>query len=151
MQLWEIVKSWFKPIIVEKRIVIEKTVTVKKEKNKTNNGWYKTIFHGMTPESKGEFLYQQELIKIKDQTNCTHRKGGYAGNFPQGNSHEYAVLKHQFPWGSIWVRCLRCNKWWKPEDADYQKMLDCPTNNVMSTSIQFHGMSKKSIENIVSS
>ncbi len=71
--------------------------------------------------------------------------------FPtQGTDHQFAVVKHQHMNGDVWVFCLRCGKKWKPPIranyvnetqfilacVDYQKALEFPTNNVMSSSVQ---------------
>lgn len=59
-------------------------------------------------------------IKAQDravQAACNHHKGGNAEQgivYGQGDDPQYAVLKHQFQNGDIWVRCLRCGKTWKP-------------------------------------
>jgi hypothetical protein len=99
---------------------------------------------------------------VKRQKCCTHRKGGIINNLKsqqsiglalyQGNSNQYAVIKHQMINRDIWVRCLRCGKWWKPPcrsefklDRDYWKAmfeyeeaLEFPTMNTMSGSVQYN-------------
>jgi hypothetical protein len=51
------------------------------------------------------------------QSRCNHRKGGMDADAlvsGQGTDSQYCVLKHRFANGDIWVRCLRCGKWWTP-------------------------------------
>ena len=77
-----------------------------------NNG--DTIRMQMKHESRS-------LIK---QRQCNHKKGGdgqmaYVNG--QGNSPQYAVLKHRVNNGDFWIRCMRCGKCWKPPiEADYK-------------------------------
>ena len=113
---------------------------------------------------RGNCLAQMDRNLVKRQKCCTHRKGGIISNIKsqqsiglalyQGNSNQYAVIKHQMINRDIWVRCLRCGKWWKPPcrsefklDRDYWKAmfeyesaLEFPTMNTMSGSVQcnFH-------------
>ena len=65
---------------------------------------------------------------LQVQARCTHRKGGEgaAGVIGgQGQASQYAVLKHTFANGDMWVRCLRCGKTWKPPiHRDYDKEED---------------------------
>lgn len=96
---------------------------------------------------KGQFLRRQKERELKEQNSCNHRKGGYAqyitgkgytGKIGLGSAaNDYAVIKHTFPWGDQWVRCLRCGKWWKPGDSDYQEALLFPTTNISSSAITF--------------
>jgi hypothetical protein len=91
---------------------------------------------------------------IKVQGRCNHKKGGhgiagYVGG--QGNSSDYAVMKHTMCWGDLWIRCMRCGKTWKPpvekffdtkeeylkEFAEYQNAVNFQTNNSGSSSYQF--------------
>jgi hypothetical protein len=103
------------------------------------------------------------------QAQCNHKKGGngiegFVGG--QGDDPQYAIWKHQFLNSDIWVRCLRCGKWWKPPvkenfyfdergrevapqdgqfnaelfakaEVEYRQALGFPTRNSMSTSYQF--------------
>ncbi len=61
------------------------------------------------------------------QERCNHHKGGNGAEAiigGQGDDSQYAVMKHQFANGDIWVRCLRCGKTWKPplkEDFYFDK------------------------------
>lgn len=103
------------------------------------------------------------------QARCNHKKGGNGAEGliqGQGDDPQYAVMKHQFGNGDVWVRCLRCAKTWKPpiEDdyffdengvsvtpeegtfsqakfdaaaRDYDAALQFQTRNVMSGSIQY--------------
>ena len=114
-------------------------------------------FQLRTAKANGRCLTSMDRSQAHRQANCTHRKGGtivdlehperYLG---KGNSPSYAVIKHQMIHGDIWVRCLRCGKWWKPPirsqykmDRDfwramfeYEAALNFETNNVMSSSVQ---------------
>src|SRR5438046_2206938 len=65
----------------------------------------------------GLTLRQNEQKYTSMQANCNHKKGGNGVEGivnGQGDDSQYAVLKHQFLNGDIWVRCLRCAKTWKP-------------------------------------
>ena len=53
------------------------------------------------------------------------------------NKRDYAVIKHQFGWGDIWVICLRCGKKWKPGMPGYDEALKFPTTNSASTALQY--------------
>lgn len=115
-------------------------------------------------KEKGNCLAQMDRSQVQRQRKCTHRKGGIITNIKDpstisfalahGNSNQYAVIKHQMINRDIWVRCLRCGKWWKPPcrsefklDRDYWKAmfeyeeaLEFPTMNTMSGSVlcNFH-------------
>ena len=50
-------------------------------------------------------------------TICTHRKGGMGvENILNGNSPNYAVVKHTLSHGETIVVCQRCPKVWRPPD-----------------------------------
>ena len=97
----------------------------------------------------GQVLNRFKTTQEKKQKECNHLKGGFCevkdGKYTgviKNNEHpgfytDYAVLKHKMPWGDWWIRCLRCGKWWKPQDVDYNQALNFPTHNTSSTSIQF--------------
>jgi hypothetical protein len=116
-------------------------------------------------KARGQVLTQMDRFRVHTQSQCDHTKGGYIirtvrqqdgtktekFQFPlQGSGVQYAVLKHQMTHGDIWVRCLRCGKWWKPpirsqykQDRDfwramfeYEEAVNFPTNNAMSSSVQ---------------
>jgi hypothetical protein len=90
----------------------------------------------------GRTLTEMDRRTAHRQTNCDH-----------------SVIKHQFTHGDIWVRCLRCGKWWKPpirsqykQDRDfwramfeYEEAVNFQTNNTMSSSVQckFHTTNPK--------
>lgn len=62
-------------------------------------------------------LKQTQEIEGKRQSKCTHKKGGNGlPDFVSGNgqSPQYAVIKHIMLNGDTWVRCMRCGKTWKP-------------------------------------
>ena len=88
------------------------------------------------------------------QKRCTHKKGGDGAAAVvggQGQSGQYAVLKHTFANGDMWVRCLRCGKTWKPPleddyvskeaymvaETEYRNAVNFTTLNVPSGACQF--------------
>lgn len=88
------------------------------------------------------------------QKRCNHHKGGNGVQGVlggQGDDSQYAVLKHTFANGDMWVRCLRCGKTWKPPirsqfqtEEDYMKVFvewqtacNFQTRNVPSASVRF--------------
>ena len=104
--------------------------------------------------SNGLILKQNAAAETAHQRKCNHRKGGNgaAGVVGgQGDDTQYAVLKHTFANGDMWVRCLRCGKTWKPpiEEAFkteaeflaavvvYETAKNFQTRNVTSGSCQF--------------
>jgi hypothetical protein len=79
---------------------------VMKRSNKTD----RSRINGRTIAS----LNRNDLII---QKRCNHRKGGQGANgviAGQGDDNQYAVRKHIFSNGDMWVDCLRCHKTWKP-------------------------------------
>ena len=90
---------------------------------------------------RGDALNNQKENSAKKHARCNHKKGGYIGHNPvvpdAGDSTEYCVIKHTFPWNDTWVICQRCNKKWKPGMPDYQEAIDFPTRNKPSRSITF--------------
>lgn len=111
---------------------------VKRQRNKTNGATLKAL---------------DEADK-QAQRRCTHKKGGDGAAAivgGQGQSSQYAVLKHTFANGDMWVRCLRCGKTWKPpikedcaderdylaKEAEYQAAINFSTLNVPSVACQF--------------
>lgn len=108
-------------------------------------------------KAKGRVLTQWDRARAHRSFGCTHKKGGTI-SFAQpsiglskgGDSRRYAVIKHQMMHGDIWVRCLRCGKWWKPpirseykRDRDfwralfeYEEAVLFPTDNTTSGSVQ---------------
>lgn len=102
----------------------------------------------------GETIKQLARNDEMVQRRCNHRKGGNGANGViggQGDDSQYAVMKHTFANGDMWVRCLRCGKTWKPpvrelfktEElylaavAEYQAAVNFQTRNVPSSSVQF--------------
>lgn len=90
----------------------------------------------------------------KVQKRCNHRKGGNGASGiigGQGDSLDYAVIKHTMLNSDMWVRCQRCGKTWKPPVrnmyasdelylaavADYETAKHFPTKNSPSSSYQF--------------
>lgn len=104
--------------------------------------------------TNGQTLKQLDDIDTAAQKRCNHRKGGNGAHgvvAGQGDDSQYAVLKHTFANGDMWVRCLRCRKTWKPpvkelytsEAAflkavvEYETAVNFQTRNVPSGSVQF--------------
>ena len=117
-------------------------------------------------KASGRVLTELARNTAHRQFECNHCKGGtYTQKmvfgsdgisrremvFPtKGQSPYYAVIKHQMIHGDIWVRCLRCGKWWKPplrkdhkDDRsfwramfEYEEALNFKTNNTASGSVQ---------------
>lgn len=119
--------------------------------------------------ANGQVLDNNLAQRRAAQAYCNHKKGGnglegYMSG--QGDDPQYAVFKHQFLNGDIWVRCLRCGKWWKPPvkesfyfneqgkevapqdgtfnkalfeqiESEYKQALTFQTRNSMSGSYQF--------------
>jgi hypothetical protein len=107
-----------------------------------------------TSVTNGTTLKQTNAIDVANQKRCNHRKGGneasgYIGG--QGDSPQYAVIKHTFANGDQWVRCQRCGKTWKPPVesehltkesytaalAIYKEAISFPTQNKNSSSVVF--------------
>jgi hypothetical protein len=103
--------------------------------------------------TNGQTITQNNDAIKQRQDNCNHRKGGNGlqGLQGHGDDSQYAVYKHMFCNGDIWVRCLRCSKFWRPpvetwyekkEDyfiafQEYQAALNFQTRNVSSGSYVF--------------
>ena len=104
--------------------------------------------------TNGATLNQLAAIDKAQQSRCNHKKGGNGAQGVvggQGDDSQYAVIKHTFGNGDMWVRCLRCGKTWKPpirshfaKEEDYLKAvvayetaINFQTRNVPSSSVQF--------------
>jgi hypothetical protein len=104
--------------------------------------------------TNGQTLKQLASNDLAAQKRCNHRKGGNGAHGVvggMGDDSQYAVLKHTFCNGDMWVRCLRCGKTWKPpirehfdSEADYLKesvayetAINFQTRNVPSGSVTF--------------
>lgn len=103
--------------------------------------------------TNGATLKQLAVGEKAAQDRCSHKKGGngHEALAHGGNDNQYAVIKHQFCNGDVWVRCLRCGKTWKPpieEDystkeaylkayVEYQTALSFETRNITSRSTMF--------------
>lgn len=107
-----------------------------------------------TSVTNGETLKALAEQDQKVQKRCNHRKGGNgaAGIIGgQGDSLDYAVIKHTMLNSDMWVRCQRCGKTWKPPVrnmyasdelyltavAEYEAAKNFPTKNSPSSSYQF--------------
>lgn len=107
-------------------------------------------------KTQGMILNQMENVRASARNRCNHRRGGtiLRGEkvnkdfFTVGDSPRFALIKHTFPWGETWMRCMRCGKWWKPGDEDYDKMLKEPNENHASTSIQFGGVNLETVREL---
>jgi hypothetical protein len=72
-------------------------------------------------KTNGATLRQIAASDEAAQKRCNHRKGGQGMQgvmFGQGDDPQYAVIKHKFGNGDIWIRCQRCGKTWKPPIKD---------------------------------
>jgi hypothetical protein len=104
--------------------------------------------------TNGQTLKQLAANDTAAQKRCNHRKGGdgaHAVVSGQGQDSQYAVLKHIFANGDMWVRCLRCAKTWKPpvkesynDEAlflravvDYETAVNFTTRNQTSGAVLF--------------
>lgn len=105
--------------------------------------------------TKGSTIKALDNNRVKQQERCNHKKGGNGAQGVVGglgDDSQYAVLKHKFAHGDVWVRCLRCAKTWKPPvksqfinnqagyDAAmdvYKQALNFQTRNVASGGIVF--------------
>ncbi len=104
--------------------------------------------------TNGATLNQLAANDTAAQKRCNHRKGGNGAQGVvggQGDDSQYAVLKHTFANGDMWIRCLRCGKTWKPPVqtnfktepeflaavAAYEAAVNFQTRNVASGSCQF--------------
>ena len=119
--------------------------------------------------ANGQVIDNNQRQREAAQTQCNHKKGGnglqgYMRG--QGDDPQYSIFSHQFLNGDVWVRCLRCGKWWKPpvessfyfdsrgrevavQDGkfnkekfdqawvEYRQALAFPTRNTQSGSYQF--------------
>ena len=105
-------------------------------------------------KTNGETLKQLQRNDEAAQKRCNHRKGGNGAQGVvggQGDDSQYAVIKHTFANGDMWVRCLRCGKTWKPAVrsnydsdaaylkvvAEYETAVNFQTRNVPSAAVQF--------------
>lgn len=104
--------------------------------------------------TNGQTLKQLAAADKQRQDRCNHRKGGNGLSAivgGQGDDNQFAVYKHMFCNGDIWVRCLRCGKKWAPpveawfdtKEAyfaayqEYQAALNFQTRNISSSSYVF--------------
>lgn len=77
---------------------------------KRENKRQRSITNGVT-------LKALDGITKATQNRCNHKKGGNGAQGVvggRGDDSQYAVLKHTFANGDMWIRCLRCGKTWKP-------------------------------------
>ena len=104
--------------------------------------------------TNGQTLKQLAANDTAAQKRCNHRKGGNGAHGVvggQGDDSQYAVIKHTFGNGDMWVTCLRCHKTWKPPVkelyadevsflkavVEYESAINFQTRNVPSGAVQF--------------
>ncbi len=93
----------------------------------------------MSRETVQESLEYERNERIRNETYCTHMKGGDSasmmhGGPAQGNdSANYAMIQHTLTTGVTFRMCLRCGKTWFPKDPDYRWAMTRPTRNSAST------------------
>lgn len=105
--------------------------------------------------TKGATIKKTKENEERQQSICNHKKGGNGAQGivgGQGDDSQYAVLKHRFANGDVWVRCLRCGKTWKPPVksqfvgdqsgyeravATYREALNFQTRNIPSAGVIF--------------
>lgn len=104
--------------------------------------------------TKGATIRATKDGEERQQAHCNHKKGGNGAQGVvggQGDDSQYAILKHTFANGDVWIRCLRCGKTWKPPVksmhttqtsydaamAVYREALAFQTRNVPSKSVIF--------------
>ena len=141
--------------IEERRLsVLEKKANVQDLEERLSERELKRETIRQRSKINGETLRQLANNDDAMQRRCNHKKGGNGANGViggQGDDSQYAVMKHTFANGDMWVRCLRCGKTWKPvrresfssEEAylkavvQYETAVNFQTRNVPSSSIQF--------------
>jgi hypothetical protein len=98
-------------------------------------------------------LAQANRDIIASQSSCKHKKGGKnLAGILNGNSENYSIWKHTYPWGATQVICSRCGKQWnkpalalraiapaqyKREMEVYNTVINWPTDNEPSGSVLF--------------
>lgn len=104
--------------------------------------------------TKGATIKATKDGEARQQAHCNHKKGGNGAQGVvggQGDDSQFAVLKHTFANGDMWIRCLRCGKTWKPPvksehttqasyDAAlgvYREAVNFQTRNVASKGVIF--------------
>ncbi|HEV1286535.1 MAG TPA: hypothetical protein VNU44_14535 [Bryobacteraceae bacterium] len=90
-------------------------------------------------DQRQEFARQMQV--------CNHKKGGKGDDLKNknGNDPNYAVIKHQYPWGEWAVICTRCPAEWRPGDTEknhvtrisFKTAFEWPTDNTSSGSALF--------------
>lgn len=144
---------------MQKLLLEEKRLSVLDLKERVDERKMKRDTKDDRSRSNGNVLRQNAAVNALVQAQCNHKKGGNGAEGiiqGRGDDPQYAVLKHRFGNGDIWVRCLRCGKTWKPvleEDHtvegvfnkeafaaavnDYNAAVSFQTRNVMSGSIPY--------------
>jgi hypothetical protein len=92
---------------------------------------------------------KSEMMKLRKQAQCKHRKGGRNNNFAKGTDANYSININTYPDGKMVIMCTRCGKEVeKPNPklrktdrklydamwAEWQKWLEYPTDNSPSGS-----------------
>lgn len=134
--------------------LLEREANLQDVKERLAERELKRADRGQKAKTNGQVLAQNKAAETQAQARCNHQKGGNgaAGVIGgQGDDSQYAVLKHTFANGDMWVRCLRCGQTWKPvkkewfanvEDyvtalTEYQTAVKFQTRNSPSASIPF--------------
>lgn len=94
-----------------------------------------------------ETLAANRKLEAASQRNCNHKKGGKGDDLVNnhGNDPNFAVIKHQYPWGEWSVFCTRCFADWRPWHTEknhptgiaFKTAFEWPTDNAASGSCQF--------------
>lgn len=77
-------------------------------------------------EDTGRQLKDMDRQDYMKQSRCNHQKGGEGIDGLNGNGTDSDYAIHKFRWmdGKLHVRCLRCQKLWKPVRLDQYCKLD---------------------------
>ena len=107
--------------------VLEKKANLEDLEERLNERKLKREAVRQTSVTNGATLKSLADDDRKVQARCNHRKGGNgaAGVIGgQGDSLDYAVMKHTMLNGDMWIRCMRCGKTWKPSVQDHFKTVE---------------------------
>jgi len=69
---------------------------------------------------KAKVFNQSRLVDETRQSQCNHRKGGLVNPRDMsvlhtgGDSPKASIIRHRMIDGTMWIRCTRCRKTWKP-------------------------------------
>jgi len=71
-------------------------------------------------KDKAKVFNQSRLVDETRQSQCNHRKGGLVNPRDMsvlhtgGDSPKASIIRHRMIDGTMWIRCTRCRKTWKP-------------------------------------